>query len=81
MDSRTVMRDLVQETADNSFDLWTPEYGLMMDQIQGVEGVTLGDHDFEVWSCFAKWDPLDCIIVCLQAWDTCRLCTVYVHMA
>ena len=38
----------------NGFDLWTPEYGLMMDQIQGIEGVNLGDHDFEVWSCFAK---------------------------
>ena len=48
MNSNTARRDLVQETSDISlFDLWTPDSNLMMEQIQGIVGLTLGDHDLE----------------------------------
>ena len=48
MDKKTVMRDLVQETADNSFELWTRVYGSMMNQIQQDGSLPLGDLDLEV---------------------------------
>lgn len=38
----------VHEQNYATHDPWTPDYDLMMDQIQRIEGVTLGDHDLEV---------------------------------
>ena len=46
--ARKPRHDLVQKLSKLSSDLWAPEYDLMMDQIQWVEGSLLGDHDLEV---------------------------------
>ena len=47
MGSKTVIRDLVQETVDSRLNLWAPVYGLMMNQIQQDGSLPLGDLDLE----------------------------------